>query len=207
MAHIPDGVLSAPVLAGGAVLATGALVLALRRLDYERIPQAAVLAAAFFIASLVSVPVGPGSVHLLLNGLMGVLLGWAAVPAILAGLVLQMVFFGYGGLLVLGVNMLNIALPALICALVFGAAIGRHRGRRRWWLGAMAGASGAALTGLLVSLALGFSGSEYLPAARLVLLTYLPLILAEAAVTAAAVAFLGRVAPEHLPAPGASGLR
>ena len=96
MAHIPDGVLSAPVLITGAVVTVGALAVALRRLDYERIPQAAVLSAAFFVASLVSVPVGPSSVHLLLNGLMGLVLGWAAVPAILVALVLQAVFFGFG---------------------------------------------------------------------------------------------------------------
>lgn len=75
--------LSAPVLITGAAVTAGLLVVATRRLDFERIPQAAVLSAAFFIASLLSVPVGPSSVHLLLNGLMGLILGWAAVPAIL----------------------------------------------------------------------------------------------------------------------------
>ena len=53
----------------------------------------------------------------------------------------------------------------------------------------------------MVCLSLALSGPEYLPAARIVLVTYLPLILAEAAVTAAAIGFLGRVAPEYLGAP------
>lgn len=118
MAHIPDGVLSAPVLVAGALVSTGLLAIALRQLREADLPQAAVLAAAFFVSSLISVPLGPSSVHLLLNGLMGLLLGWAALPAIFVALLLQAVFFGFGGLLVLGVNTMNLALPALAVALL-----------------------------------------------------------------------------------------
>lgn len=75
MAHIPDGVLAAPVPIAGAVCSVGLLEFALRRLDYERLPQAAALAAAFFVSSLVNVPIWPSSVHSLPNGLMGLLLG------------------------------------------------------------------------------------------------------------------------------------
>ncbi|MCW8974340.1 MAG: cobalt transporter CbiM, partial [Sedimenticola sp.] len=177
MAHIPDGVLSAPVLITGAVLSTALLVVATRRLNFERIPQAAVLAATFFIASLLSVPVGPSSVHLILNGLMGIILGWSAVPAILIALIMQAVFFGYGGLLVLGVNTLNIALPALICSALFAPILHRSSGRQLFYLGALCGAVGVLLTGTLVSLSLGLSGSAYLPAAKIVLATYAPLML------------------------------
>ncbi len=150
MAHIPDGVLSAPVLIAGAVATIAAVSFATRRLDYDRIPQAAVLAAAFFVASLVSVPVGASSVHLILNGLMGILLGWTAVPAILMALLLQAVFFGYGGLMVLGVNAFNIALPALLCGLVLAPRLHNAQGKQVFVLGAIAGATGVALTGLLV---------------------------------------------------------
>ena len=198
MAHIPDGVLAAPVVAGGAVLAGGLLAVSLRRLAYDRIPQAAVLAAAFFVASLIHLPVGPGSVHPLLNGLMGLILGWAAVPAIVVALVLQLAFFGYGGLLVLGVNTFNLAAPALVCALLLTPLVRRHGTRRRVTAGALAGALGVVLTGVLVALTLGLSDAAFAPAARLVLLTYLPLTVVEAALTGAAVAFLHRVSPELL---------
>jgi cobalt/nickel transport system permease protein len=196
MAHIPDGVLSAPVLIGGAAVTAGLLAVAIRRLDFDCIPQAAVLSAAFFIASLVSVPVGPSSVHLILNGLMGLILGWAAVPAILVALLMQAVFFGYGGLLVLGVNTLNIALPALLCAGLLGPALRRSSGRASLAWGAASGALGVVLTGTLVSLSLGLSSSDYLPAAKVVLATYAPLMVAEAAVTGFTLAFLLKVAPE-----------
>lgn len=198
MAHIPDGVLAAPVLIGGALVSTGVLAVALKRLDYERIPQAAVLSAAFFVASLVSIPVGPSSVHLILNGLMGVVLGWAAVPAILVALVLQAVFFGFGGLVVLGVNTLNMALPALVCAALYGRHLRAPDCRRPFLLGALTGGTGVLLTGLMVTLCIAFSDEAFLPAAKVILITYLPLMIAEAAVTGAAIGFVRRVSPALL---------
>jgi cobalt/nickel transport system permease protein len=198
MAHIPDGVASAPVLIAGAAATIGLLTLAIRRLDYERIPQAAVLSATFFIASLVSVPVGPSSVHLILNGLMGVILGWAAVPALTVALTLQALFFGYGGLAVLGLNTLNLALPALLCGLAFSRPLRDASGRRAFWLGAAAGTLGVCLSGVMVSGSLALSSSDYLPAAGVILATYLPLLIAEAAITGAIASFLIRVSPEIL---------
>jgi cobalt/nickel transport system permease protein len=185
------------VLITGATVTVGLTAVALRQLDYERIPQAAVLAATFFVASLVSVPVGPSSVHLLLNGLMGLLLGWAAVPALLVALLLQAVFFGYGGVAVLGVNTMNLAVPALLCAALLRPLLSSST-ERLFWVGAAAGTLGVLATGLLVATAIGLSGSEFLPAAKVLLLTYLPLALVEAAITGAAVAFMHRVAPELL---------
>jgi cobalt/nickel transport system permease protein len=215
MAHIPDGVLAAPVLVTGALVSTVLVALALRRLDYERLPQAAVLSAAFFVASLIQVPAGPSSVHLLLNGLMGLLLGWTAVPAILVALVLQAVFFGYGGVLVLGVNTLNMAVPALVCALALTAplakrgrlarssgltsVLGRTPERRAFWVGALAGLLGVALTGALVALSLAASGAAFQAAAWVILIAYVPLALVEALVTGTVVAFLQRVEPGLLP--------
>ncbi len=198
MAHIPDGVLSAPVLIGGALLSGALLAASLRRLDYQHIPQAALLSAALFVSSLITVPLGPSSVHLLLNGLMGVVLGWAAIPAILVALVLQAAFFGYGGFLVLGVNTLNMALPALICALIFNRRLTSGAFRRPFLLGALGGGLGVGLTGLMVSFSLALSQEFFLPAAKVIFLTYLPLMFVESAVTGAIIGFVWRVAPELL---------
>jgi cobalt/nickel transport system permease protein len=200
MAHIPDGVLSAPVLVTGAVVSAGLLAVALRRLDYDRLPQAAVLAAAFFVASLISVPLGPSSVHLLLNGLMGLLLGWTAVPALFVALVLQAAFFGFGGVLVLGVNTMNLALPALVCAAALGPLLRRAGAGSAFWIGAAAGALGVLLTAALVALSLTLSAKPFLPAAKTLLVLYLPLALVEALICGTVVGFLRRVAPQALPA-------
>ncbi|QVK22831.1 cobalt transporter CbiM [Shewanella dokdonensis] len=202
MAHIPEGVLSAPVLITGALVTTAAVAYAIRKLDYDRLPQAAVLAACFFVASLVAVPAYPSSVHLLLNGLMGLMLGWLAVPALLVALLLQAVFFGFGGLLVLGVNCLNIALPALLSYYLVSPWLNRAllaNNRRQLFIsGMIAGAIGVAGTGALVCLALVLSGPQYLAAGKIIMLTYLPLLLVESLITGAIVGFVAKVAPELL---------
>jgi cobalt/nickel transport system permease protein len=198
MAHIPDGVLTTPILIGGAVVTVTVVTIAIRRLRSEQIPQAAVMAATFFVASLISVPVGVSSVHLILNGLMGLLLGWAAVPAILIALVLQTVFFGFGGLLVLGVNAMNIALPALICALFLRRPLRHASQKGAFVIGAVGGASAVAMTGLLVCAALALSGNAFIPAAKVLIATFIPLAFVEAVVTGAALSFIKRVAPELL---------
>ena len=96
--HISEGVLSAPVLISGGALTVAGTAIGLKRLDYDKITHVGILSAAFFVASLIHVNVGPASVHLILNGIVGLLLGWAAVPAILVALTLQALFFQFGGL-------------------------------------------------------------------------------------------------------------
>ena len=54
------------------------------------------------------------------------------------------------------------------------------------------------MSGALVALSLALSDPAYLPAGRVILLTYLPLMLVEAMVTGAALGFIKRVAPELL---------
>ena len=195
MAHLVDGVLSMPVVVAGAVVAVGAVGYGLRQIDGDRAPYVGLMSAAFFVASLVHVPVGPSNVHLLLNGLLGVLLGWAAVPAIFVGLLLQAVFFGFGGITVLGVNTLIMGLPAVACWYLFAKPL-QTRSPLFW--GAAAGSASVVLTCGAVALALGLSGREYLPAARLVLFAHLPVVVVEAALTGIIATFLRQVKPEML---------
>lgn len=199
MAHIPDGILAAPVLIGGAVLAAGGVALALRQIDDRAIIRTAILSATFFAGSLISVPVGPSSVHLLLSGLMGVMLGSGAFLSVLVGLVLQALLFGFGGLTTLGVNTVNIALPGVVLGLALGPAIRRTtRPGLRAALAALVGALSVLGTGGLVAACLALSSPAYAPAASVLLATYLPLALVEAAITAAVVGFLARVEPDAL---------
>ncbi len=198
MAHIPDGVLSAPVLAAGMAVTLGGCAYGLRKLDHEKIPQTAVLSSVFFVASLVHFPVGPTSVHLILNGLVGVALGPAAFPAIVVALLLQAVLFGFGGLVVLGVNAMNMAIPALLSYALF-MAFARGGSRKLALLGAgLAGALGVTLTTLMVAGSLALSGKEFEAAAKLTIFAHLPVMAIEAAFTAAAVGLLLRVKPEFL---------
>jgi cobalt/nickel transport system permease protein len=197
--HIPDGVLSLPVLAGGGIVTTAALVKALPQVSEAALPKVAVVSALFFVASLISVPVGPTSVHLVLSALMGLVLGWAAVPAVFVGLVLQAVFFGFGGLTTLGVTTATIALPGLFWSLALRGTIARSEGAtQRGLLAAAAAGLSIATSAVLVIAVLGMSDPHYLASAPFVAVTYLPLLVAEALITGFAVGFLSRVRPETL---------
>ena len=198
MVHIVDGALSTPILIGGVSIAVAGVAIGLRSIEPDRIPQVGLMSAAFFVASLVHVPLGPSSVHLLLNGLAGIVLGWAVFPAALIALSLQAVFFGYGGLTVLGVNVVVMTLPAILCYYAFRPVLGR--GAALGW-GAAAGAASVALTCIAVGLALALSGREFLPAAKLVLVAHVPVMVVEAVVTGAVIALLQKVRPDVVSGP------
>lgn len=117
--HISEGVLAPAILYSGWGLSVAGTGLGLSRLKNDRLMAASLLSAAFFVASLIHVQVGVSAVHLMLNGLLGVILGWVAFPAVLVGLFLQALLFQYGGIAVLGVNTFNMALPPIICWLLF----------------------------------------------------------------------------------------
>jgi cobalt/nickel transport system permease protein len=184
------------VLAAGAVVAAGAVGLALRRLDETQIPRTAILAAVFFTTSLIAVPVGPSSIHLLLSGLMGLILGTLTFPAVLIGLLLQSTLFGFGGITTLGINTVNIALPGVLLAAAVAPTIARATPPMAAVVAGITAALAIAATGLLVSLSLALSSPDYVPTAKILIATYLPLMLIEALVTGFCIMFLKRVKPE-----------
>jgi cobalt/nickel transport system permease protein len=113
--HISEGVLAWPWLLGGFALMGLLMLAALPGLrTEEELPRIALLTAAFFVASLLHVKLGPTSVHLLFNGLVGVMLGRRAALAIPVGLVLQAALLQHGGFGPLGVNACVMTLPALL---------------------------------------------------------------------------------------------
>ncbi len=195
--HISEGILSAPVLAGGAVLTTIGTAVGLKKLDYDRIMTVSLLSAAFFVASLIHVPVGPGSVHLLLGGLLGLILGWGAFPAIVVALSLQAIFFQYGGMVVLGVNGFIIATPAVCCGLLLKPML---RGSRKQQMvaGFLAGFCAMLLSALLMACTLFLSDQGFLHVAGLVLISHVPVMLIEGVITMFVVSFLLRVEPDIL---------
>lgn len=205
MAHIPDGVLSAPVLIGGALVAAAGIAAGLRALDERDLPKTAILSSAFFVASLVSVPIGPSSVHLLLGGLMGIVLGVAAFPAVFVGLLLQATMFGFGGLTTLGVDTVNMALPGVVFGLIARPLLARASFPGRATIGALVGAGSVLATTAGVAAALALSSSDYVPTLSVVIATAVPLALVEAVTTAFVVAHLARVKPEILALPALEG--
>ena len=149
--HISDGILSVPWQAAGFAGAAALIALGAWRIRDEEIPRIALLTAAFFVASSIHVPVGNvTSVHLLLNGLVGVVLGRRAGLAIAVGLLLQVALLQHGGWLTLGVNTCIMALPALLAWQLF--ALCRHLPwiRRPWFRAGLLGVSVLAWTLSLV---------------------------------------------------------
>ena len=123
-----DGVLPPVWLIAGAGVAAALVVLGTRRMSDREIALAGILSAAFFAASSLHIRLGPTSVHPLANGLLGVLLGWRAAPAIAVGLTMQALLLGHGGLTALGVNAVVLIVPALLAGGLYRAIVAGS-----WW--------------------------------------------------------------------------
>lgn len=194
--HISDGVLPTWIIIAGngvTALATG---LVLARFREEDIPRTAVMASLFFAVSWIAIPTPLGSAHLLLGGLMGIVLGWHAVPAILIALAFQLLLFRFGGVYTLGVNTFNLAAGALAARGVFQARrLVPPTFKREAAGGLAAGAAGVAVSGLGYFGTLLTAGENLRTAAQAAFLWHLPVLAIEAAVTAFAVGFLARVKP------------
>lgn len=157
----------------------------------------ALLTSAFFIASLIHVPFGPGSIHLVLNGLLGIILGWACFPAIVTALLLQALFFQYGGFTVLGVNTLIMALPALVSYYLVRPWL-KSGGKKRSVAAFSGGFLAILLSSLLMAIALISSDMGFFDTAMLILATQFPLMIVEGCITMFTVLFLAKVQPEFI---------
>ncbi len=195
--HIADGILSPAVLSIGTCGAAAGTIYGICKLKYEQIPRAAFLASAFFVASLIHIPIGPSSAHLILNGLVGLILGSAAFPVILTGLTLQAFFFGFGGVTVLGINTFNMALPAMICCFLFRIPIKNSKSSAAVFaLGFLTGAFSVLLSCLMVSFSLFFSDENFFTPVLLLSGAHIPVILIEGIITGFAAVFLKKAKPE-----------
>lgn len=204
MVHISDGILSLSVLAAGWAITIALIAVALwwskkKGNIEEEIPRLSVMTAAFFVASLIHIPVGPTSAHFILNGLVGVTLGMLAFPAIFIGVVLQAVLFQHGGITTIGINTVNMGIPALIafCIFKWGGMLVTRKEISAWIFGALAGGVAVFLAVIFTAFSLILSGKEAFSAVAIALtVAHIPIIVIEAIVTGSIVAFLVRVKPE-----------
>ncbi len=194
--HISEGILSVPVLIGGGLITMAGTALGLHKIDHKRIMPVAILTSTFFVASLIHVPIGPGSIHLILNGLLGIILGWASFPAILIALFLQALFFQFGGIVVLGVNTLNTAVPAVICFYLFRPLLREVKYSAAAGFGA--GFFAVFLSTLFVAISLISSDTGFIATAKVILIANIPLMLIEGIITSCIITFIFKVKPEIL---------
>ena len=196
--HISEGVLSAPVLIAGAALTAGGVALGLNKMDMDEVPKVAVLSSSYFVASLIHIPVGPTSVHLVLNGLNGLLLGWMCFPAILVGLTLQALLFQFGGLTSLGVNTLNMAFPALVGYYLFFPLVRRKNNALAVAAGGACGFVAIFLGAIMIGGSLYLTGTSFLAVAKLAVVAHIPVMIIEGVLTAFCVLALRKIKPELL---------
>jgi len=191
--HISEGVLSAPVLLAGWAVTAPAVAAILWRVRQAEIPRIACFSALFFVASFVHLPVGVSSMHLMLSGLVGAFLGSRAILAIFVALFLQGVFFGFGGLSVLGVNTAVIGFPAVLGRLFAAAAKAQElKVRMQKIYLFLAGFVPIVCSMLLLDLVLFISGREFFAIATLISLEGAILAVLEGIITLFALSFIAK---------------
>ncbi|MFX1565006.1 MAG: energy-coupling factor ABC transporter permease [Promethearchaeota archaeon] len=135
--HIPDGFLTIIICAIMWAIAISFLAIAfwrLRRdLNEKQIPLMAILTAMFFAAQMMNYPIiGGTTAHLLGGPILAITLGpYAALVSITVILVIQAFFFGDGGILTLGANIVNMGIvgvfiPWIVFILIYRLSSSRY---------------------------------------------------------------------------------
>lgn len=218
--HIPDGYLSPATAAVAFGAAAPFWYHASRKvkalLSSEAAPAVALFSAFCFTVQMFNFPLPGGTTaHAVGGTLVAVVLGpWAAVMAVSTALVIQALFFADGGVTALGANALNmaVALPLVGYAVYRLVAGSRPNPRRRMIASAVGGYAGINAAGLLTGIELGIQPLLWSDGGRALYSPYglevtVPTMLAshltiagiaEAALTALALAYLMRAHPELL---------
>ncbi len=196
--HISDGILSAGACLGTIAVASAVTLYSLKKTSNRDIPRLSMMTAAFFVASLIHVRIGPSSVHLVLNGVMGIVLGISSFPAILVGLLLQSILFQEGGITALGANSLAMGIPAFCSFAIFSLSrlFSSGAGWLSYLLAFLAGFAAIALSSVFIAGFLYLSGSEFYTTAKIIVMAHLPLAAVEGLITAIIIRFIGRIKPE-----------
>lgn len=209
--HIPDGFIPPYICLTGYGITGGLTWYSLQKINRDRyiqanIPKASLLTAAFFVASLIHIPIPPSSIHLILNGMMGVVLGYYAFPAILIGLFFQAVMFQHGGLSTLGINAVVIGSPAFAAYYLFQLRnrLGTNRQKITNILSFGSGAGALLLSAtmfvilIVTTISSDLDGDTERKAIYLSLIGYVIQAAIEGTFTVMLVAFLSKVKPELL---------
>ena len=206
--HAPDGFFSLPVAAVGWVISVAIIGFAVRKtgkeLNERLIPMMGIMAAFIFAAQMINFPVPGGtSGHLVGGALAAVILGpWAAILVMTAVVSIQALLFQDGGLVALGVNLLNMA----IISSLLGYGI--------WWVfkrfgtsirplmvgGFAAGWVSIVIASVAVAVQLSISGTSPLILALPALAGVHALIgIGEGLITVGALSFIRAARPNMLP--------
>lgn len=206
--HAPDGFFSLPISAAGYALAAAAVGFAIyranRSLNERIVPMMGVMAAFIFAAQMLNFPVAGGtSGHLIGGALAAIILGpWAAILVMTAVVGLQALLFQDGGLLVMGVNLLNMSIVSVLAG--YGTYWVSQRLGGGGYTSLMAGGFAAAWVSVVASsattaVALSLSGTSPLSVALPAILGFHMLIgIGEGLITVFALSFIHQARPQLL---------
>lgn len=199
MVHISDGILAPEIWVTGFIITFAILIFTLSKVKVEEIPKLSLVTSAVFVASLIHIPIGPTSTHLILAGLAGLILGYAAFPAIFIAVLLQALLFQHGGITTIGINTLNIGIPALLTASIFWVGVHKTELKRKYfYFGLLSGGIAIILAVVFTSITLILTGSELFNLMLLLIIAHIPVIVIETALIGSIAEFLYRVKPEML---------
>ncbi len=198
--HIAEGVLPAKILISGGVISACFTAYGLKKLKYKEIPKVAILSGLFFIGSFIHIPLGPTSVHLILNSIVGIFAGWASFPAIMIALFLQAIMFGFGGITTLGVNTFNMAFPSILAYFFFyNFAIKRKSNKFLFSLSLfLTGAGSVAFSAFLLSFSLFLAGQKFYEVAKIAFIAHIPVMIIEGIIVLFMITYILKVYPELL---------
>ena len=113
----------------------------------------------------------------------------------LNGLLIMALVFGFGGVSVLGLNLLNVALPGYLAYLIFSPFLKRSSETQAMIWGGVAGGLAVLGSALMVAAALALSGDGFWPAAQMIVVAHVPVALVEGLVVGVALSFLLKLKP------------
>lgn len=198
--HLSEGILHLPTLLVTNVVALGAVWIGLRRLQDDKLPLSALFAAAFFVASTIHIPIGVGSVHLILNGMAGLFLGWTVFPAFLIALLLQVLFFSFGGFAVLGANLCSMSGAALLAHYILRYFISPTASKYKLIFAGISSALIGIIGALLITATILYAdgGKQYLEVIYLLFISHLPVMVVDALISCGVILLLQKMQPEML---------
>ncbi|AKL96041.1 cobalamin (vitamin B12) biosynthesis CbiM protein CbiM [Clostridium aceticum] len=190
--HLADGVLSTPVIVASYGVSIASMAVAAKGIKDEEIPKISLMAGTFFAVSLISIPVPPTSVHPLLCGLIGIILGKKAPLAFFPALLLQALLFRHGGITSLGANTVMLSLPAYLSYVLYKKMPIKKPAAR----GGIIGAISVVMTVIILIFLLALTDARFaagdFSVVKIAMVGHAPLMIVEGIVTAFAVQFIDK---------------
>jgi cobalt/nickel transport system permease protein len=196
--HLADGVLSTPVIIATYGASIGALAISAKGIEEEDISKISLMSATFFAASLISIPVPPTSVHPLLCGLIGIILGKRAALAFFPALLLQALLFKHGGITSLGANTIMLFIPAYISYLLYNKLPIKKPLIRAGLVGVVS----VIMTVIILIILLALTDQRFaqgdFSVVKIAIVGHLPILIGESIITGFAVQFIEKNKPNWI---------